>query len=305
MENKKNREGFSKGKRNDKKEMPYKRIDRYDEQLTRPERATRVKTEPIAESADELPNDVVAGRNAVMETLKSGRSINKLLIAKGEQQGSIREIIALAKEKGIIMQTVDKNKLDAIVHGLRHQGVLAYASPIDYVDVDDILHAAEKKGEEPFLLLLDEIEDPHNLGAILRTADAVGVHGVLIPKRRSCPLSATVAKTSAGAIEYVPVARIGNIAQTINMLKKRNMWVVGADMDGTQNYYDADLKGALVLVIGNEGKGISRLTKELCDFLVKIPMRGRINSLNASVAGSILMYESLKQRIAVKNLVKK
>ena len=167
---------------------------------------------------------------------------------------------------------------------------------MEYTPLEEILDAAQRKESAPFLLLLDELEDPHNLGAILRTADAVGVDGVLIPKRRSCPLSATVAKTSAGAVEYVPVARIGNVAQTIRELKKEGFWIVGADMDGAADYYKADLTGALVLVIGSEGRGISRLVRESCDVLVKIPMLGKINSLNASVAGAILMYESLRQR---------
>ncbi|WP_110955664.1 23S rRNA (guanosine(2251)-2'-O)-methyltransferase RlmB [Anaerosinus massiliensis] len=245
----------------------------------------------------EISDEIIFGRNSVMEALKSGRSINKILLAKGEKQGSIKEVIGLAKEKRIILQEVEINKLDMIVKGLKHQGVIAYGAPVDYVEIEDILQRASDLGQPPFIVLLDELEDPHNLGAILRTADAAGVHGVLIPKRRSCPLSATVAKTSAGAVEYVPVARIGNIAQTIKELKKMGMWVVGADMDGEKNYYEADLTGALVLIIGGEGKGISRLTKEQCDFLVKIPMSGKINSLNASVAGSVLMFESLKQRM--------
>lgn len=252
--------------------------------------------ERAAHTERELPEDVLIGRNAVTEALKSGHRINKLLLANGDREGSISEIIALAKEKGIIIQNVDRSKIEAIAGGLRHQGVLAYVSPVAYVELEDILQRAMAKDEPPFLLLLDELEDPHNLGALLRTADAAGVHGVLIPKRRSCPLSATVAKTSAGAVEYVPVARIGNIAQTIKKLKALGMWVVGADMDGTSDYYEADLTGPLVLVVGSEGKGVGRLTKENCDFMVRIPMLGKINSLNASVAGSILMYESMRQR---------
>lgn len=249
------------------------------------------------EVQQEVSDEIIIGRNSVMEALKSSRSINKVLLAKGERQGSIKEVIALAKENRIIIQEVEMKKLDELTKGLRHQGVLAYASPVEYVELEDILQKANDLGQPPFIVLLDELEDPHNLGAILRSADAAGVHGVLIPKRRSCPLSATVAKTSAGAVEYVPVARIGNVAQTIKELKKMGMWVVGADMEGDKNYYEADLTGALVLVIGGEGKGIGRLTKEQCDFLVQIPMCGKINSLNASVAGSILMFESLKQRV--------
>lgn len=249
----------------------------------------------------ELSEDVLIGRNAVIEAIRSGRGINKLLIADGDKEGSVKEVISLAKEQGIVIQFVERSKIEGIAGGLRHQGVLAYVAPVAYSDLETILQAAETKGEAPFLLLLDELEDPHNLGALLRTADATGVHGVLIPKRRSVPLTATVAKTSAGAVEYVPVARIGNIAQTLRKLKDKGFWVAGADMDGSQNYYEADLTGPLVLVVGSEGHGMSRLTKEQCDFIVKMPMVGKINSLNASVAGSILMYESMRQRLQKKS----
>ncbi len=244
----------------------------------------------------ELPEDVVVGRNAVTEALKSGRTVNRLLVAEHDTQGSIREIVNLARESGAVVETVPRSQIEAAAKGFRHQGVLAYTSPVDYTPLEDILDAAQSRDGAPVLLLLDELEDPHNLGAVLRTADAVGVDGVLIPKRRSCPLSATVAKTSAGAVEYVPVARIGNVAQTIRELKKAGFWIVGADMDGTADYFEADLTGALVLVIGSEGRGISRLVRESCDVLVRIPMLGKINSLNASVAGAVLMYESLRQR---------
>ena len=247
----------------------------------------------------ELPDDLVAGRNAVMEMLKGSRSVNRLLVANGSSEGSMREIIALAKEKGINIQFYDRSKLDAMAPGIRHQGVLAQVPPVQYAELEDILQIARDRNEPPFIVLLDELEDPHNLGAILRTADAAGVHGVLIPKHRSCPLSATVAKTSAGAVEHVPVARIGNMVQTIKKLKKEGLWVAAADMDGT-DYYDTDLTGSLLLVIGSEGQGVGRLIKEQCDFVVRIPMVGKINSLNASVAGSILMYEAMKQRISNK-----
>ena len=246
----------------------------------------------------ELPEDVLIGRNAVTEALRAGRGINKILLADGDREGQVSEIIALAKERGIILQFVERSKIESVAGGLRHQGVMAYVAPVAYAELDDILRKAEEAGEPPFLLLLDELEDPHNLGALLRTADATGVHGVLIPKRRSVPLTATVAKTSAGAVEYVPVARIGNISQTLKNLKEKGFWVAGADMDGSQNYYEADLTGPLVLVVGSEGKGMGRLTKEQCDFIVKMPMVGKINSLNASVSGSILMYESMRQRLA-------
>lgn len=240
--------------------------------------------------------EIIVGRNSVLEALKAGRSLNKILIAKGERQGSVREIISQAREQGLIIQEVDIAKLDQLSAGVRHQGVVAMAAPVAYVEVDDILSIAYGKNEPPFLVLLDELADPHNVGAILRTADASGVHGVLIPKRRSCPLTQTVAKTSAGAVEHVPVSRIGNVSQTLKALKKQGLWVVGADMDGTKNYYEADLTGPVVIVVGNEGEGMGRLTKEACDFIVKIPMRGKIASLNASVACSLLLYEVLRQR---------
>lgn len=247
------------------------------------------------QDAPQLPEDMVAGRNAVLEALKGTRSVNRILVANGSGEGSVKEIIAVAKEKGVQVQFVERNKLDAMAPGIRHQGVLAQVPPVDYVELEDILQIARDRNEPPFLVLLDELEDPHNLGAILRTADAAGVHGVLIPKRRSCPLSATVAKTSAGAVEHVPVARIGNMVQTIKRLKEEGLWVAAADMDGT-DYYDTDLTGALLLVVGSEGQGVGRLIKEQCDFVVRIPMAGKINSLNASVAGSILIFEAMKQR---------
>jgi len=265
----------------------------------RRERSVQKPVRPRGEP-QELPDDVLVGRNAVTEALKAGRGINKILLAEGDKEAFASEIMNLAKERKIICQFVERSKIEAIAAGHRHQGVLAYVAPVEYAELEDILKAAEEKGEAPFLLLLDELEDPHNLGALLRTADATGVHGVLIPKHRSVPLNATVAKTSAGAIEYVPVARIGNISQTLKNLKEKGFWVAGADMDGAQAYNEADLTGALVLVVGSEGRGMSRLTKEACDFIVSMPMVGRINSLNASVAGSILMYESMRQRLAKK-----
>ena len=244
----------------------------------------------------ELPDDVIVGRNAITEALKSGRSLNRLWIANGDREGSVKEILGLARDRNIKAEFVDRTKIEKLAAGHRHQGVMAWVAPVEYAELEDILAAAEEKGKEPFLLLLDELEDPHNLGALLRTADAVGVDGVLIPKHRSCPLSATVAKTSAGAVEYVPVARIGNIAQTLKKLKEKGFWVVGADMDGTVDYSESNMTGALILVVGGEGHGVSRLTKENCDFVVRLPMIGKINSLNASVAGSILMYEAFRQR---------
>ena len=270
----------------------------YMAKKNRPQKDRRTG-EKMAKSATldvvELPEDMVAGRNAVMEALKGSRSVNKLMIANGSTEGSIKEIIAVAKEKGVNIQYWDRSKLDSIARGIRHQGVLAQVAPVQYAELEDILQVAKDRNEPPFIVLLDELEDPHNLGAILRTADAAGVHGVLIPKHRSCPLSVTVAKTSAGAVEHVPVARVGNLVQTIKKLKQEGLWVAAADMDG-KDYYDTDLTGPLLLIIGSEGQGVGRLVKEQCDFVVRIPMVGKINSLNASVAGSILMYEAMKQR---------
>lgn len=284
-----------------RKTRPQERRSRKFEKEAPHHKRPQAEAEPKRrEEPRELPDDVLVGRNAVTEALKSGRGINKLWIASGDREGSVAEIAALAKERGIVVQYVERAKIEALAGGHRHQGVLAYVAPVPYAELEDILKAAEAKGEAPFLVLLDELEDPHNLGALLRTADATGVHGILIPKRRSVSLNATVAKTSAGAVEYVPVARIGNIAQTLKKLKEKGFWVAGADMDGEKAYYEADLTGPLVLVVGSEGKGMSRLTKEACDFIVRMPMVGRINSLNASVAGSILMYESMRQRLQKK-----
>ena len=284
-----------------RKTRPQERRSRKFEKEAPRHKRPQAETEPKRrEEPRELPDDVLVGRNAVTEALKSGRGINKLWIASGDREGSVAEIAALAKERGIVVQYVERAKIEALAGGHRHQGVLAYVAPVPYAELEDILKAAEAKGEAPFLVLLDELEDPHNLGALLRTADATGVHGILIPKRRSVGLTAVVGKASAGALEYLPVARIGNIAQTLKKLKEKGFWVAGADMDGEKAYYEADLTGPLVLVVGSEGKGMSRLTKEACDFIVRMPMVGRINSLNASVAGSILMYESMRQRLQKK-----
>jgi 23S rRNA (guanosine2251-2'-O)-methyltransferase len=236
------------------------------------------------------------GRNSVIEALKANRTINKILIAKGDREGSIKQITALAREKGLVIQEVDRAKLDSISVTHAHQGVIAYVSAKNYVELDDILQAAEVKGEPPYILILDEINDPHNLGSLIRTADAVGAHGIVIPKRRAVGLTAAVSKASAGAIEYVPVAKVTNLAQTIDYLKKKNIWIIGTDSSGEKPFYKADLKGPVALVIGSEGEGIGKLIKEKCDFVVNVPMKGQVSSLNAAVAGAIVMYEILKQR---------
>ncbi len=243
--------------------------------------------------------DKIIGRNPVMEAIRSGRSIDKILIKKGKYEGSIVPIIKKAKDMGIIIQEADKAKLDSVADGENHQGVIAYVSAYKYFEVKDILKLAEEKGEPPFIIICDKITDPHNLGAILRSANCVGAHGIIIPKRNSVGLNSVVAKTSAGAVEYTPVAKVTNIASTIDELKKEGMWIAAADMDGEQ-MYNIDLKGPLGLVIGGEGEGIGRLVREKCDFIASIPMSGEINSLNASVAAGVLMYEAYRQRMAQK-----
>lgn len=266
----------------------------------RAEKHTDKRTEKHTEERkEEQPAHILAGRHAVVEAIKAGRGINRILLADGLRGPSVHELRDLARENGVTVDVVSRAKLDAAVpEGVRHQGVLAYVAPVAYVAVEEIIAAARERGEDPLLLLLDGIEDPQNLGALLRTADAAGVHGILLPRRHSVPLTETVARVSAGALEYVPVARIGNIAQTMRALKEQGFWIAGADMAGEEMYDRANLTGALVLVIGSEGRGMSRLTRDLCDFTVRLPMRGKINSLNASAAGAILMYEALRQRMA-------
>ena len=241
-------------------------------------------------------NDKIIGRNPVLEAIRSGRSVDKILVKKGKYEGSIVPIIKKAKDAGIIIQEVERAKLDQIAEGENHQGVIAYVSAYDYVSVKDILDKAREKNEPPFIIICDKITDPHNLGAILRTANCVGAHGVIIPKRRAVGLTATVAKTSAGAVNYTPVAKVTNIAKTIEELKKEGLWFVCADMGGT-TMYDLNLKGPIGLVIGNEGEGVGRLVKEKCDMVASIPMKGDIDSLNASVATGVLAYEIVRQRL--------
>jgi len=241
-------------------------------------------------------NDKLEGRNSVLEALKANRTINKIFVIKGDREGSIRQIVAMARQKGIIITEVEKSALDSMSTSRSHQGVIAFVAAKEYVEVDDILQIAQDKGQPPFIIILDEITDPHNFGAILRTANAVGAHGVIIPKRRAIGLTSAVSKASAGAVEYVPVARVTNISQTIEYLKKNNVWVVGTDATGEKAFYESDLKGPIAVVIGSEGEGMGKLIREKCDFVVNIPMEGEISSLNASVAAAIVMYEILKQR---------
>ena len=244
--------------------------------------------------------DIIAGRNPVTEALRSGRPIDCLYIAKGELNGSVKVIAALAREKQIPIKEKEKKKLDYMTAHSAHQGVAAAATMKEYASIDDIFALAGSRNEKPFIIVLDEIEDPHNLGAIIRTAECAGAHGIIIPKRRSAGLSFTVGKASAGAYEYVPVARVTNISSAIDELKERGCWVYGADMDG-ETYCSNDLRGASALVIGSEGKGLGRLVREKCDVILSLPMCGRINSLNASVAAGVLMYEFTRQRLELKS----
>jgi len=263
----------------------------------------RVETNPRNGNANaEVENkvireDLIEGRNAVIEALKSDRTVEYILIAKGDMVGSISVVIALAKEKGIVTKEVDRRKLDQMSQTLSHQGVIAVVTPYKYFEISDILKCAQEKGEKPFIIILDEIEDPHNFGSIIRTAEVCGAHGIIIPKRKNVGATPTVYKTSAGAIEHMKIAKVTNINTAIEELKENGVWVYGADMEAENYIFNTDLTGSVALVIGSEGRGISKLTKEKCDVLVKIPMVGRITSLNASVAGGIVMYEIMKQKI--------
>ncbi len=247
------------------------------------------------EEKKEQGYNIICGRNPVLEAIRSGREIDRLLVAHGVSGGSVTAIIAKAKQKGILIKEVSPQKLDYYCSGAHHQGVAVSFAEQEYCTVEDILSFAELKGEPPFIIVCDEIEDPHNLGAIIRTAEACGVHGIIIPKRRSASLNATVAKSASGALEYMKVARVTNIPNTLDLLKENGVWVFGADMDG-EDYQKVDMSGAAALVIGNEGKGIGTLTAKKCDQIVSLPMFGKINSLNASVAAGVLMYQAVKNR---------
>ncbi len=245
---------------------------------------------------DENVQNRIEGRNPVLEALKSGREIDKILVQSGEKNGSLKKIIAVAREKKIVVTETERRRLDAMSVTHSHQGVIAFAAAREYSTVEDILKSAADKGEQPFIVIADDLTDPHNLGSVIRTANAAGAHGVIIPKRNSVGLSPVVEKTSAGALEFTPVARVSNLASTIEFLKKKNIWVVGADMDGSETIYTHDFSGAVAIVVGSEGKGVSRLVREKCDFIVSIPMSGQINSLNASVAAALMMYEVVRTR---------
>ncbi len=248
-------------------------------------------------SNESMREDLIIGRNAVIEALKSDRTIECVYVSKGDLEGSIKVALGLAKDKGVVIKEADRRKLDTMCDGLNHQGIVARVTPFKYCEVNDILEDAKRKEQQPFIVILDEIEDPHNLGSIIRTAELCGVHGIIIPKRRNVGVTSTVYKCSAGAIEHMKIAKVTNINSTIDMLKEQGIWIYGADIDGKDYSYNTDFSGPCALIIGSEGKGISSLTLKKCDLLVKIPMIGKINSLNASVAGGIMMYEVLKGRL--------
>ena len=248
-------------------------------------------------SNESMREDLIIGRNAVIEALKSDRTIECVYVSKGDLEGSIKVALGLAKDRGVVIKEADRRKLDTMCDGLNHQGIVARVTPFKYCEVNDILEDAKRKEQQPFIVILDEIEDPHNLGSIIRTAELCGVHGIIIPKRRNVGVTSTVYKCSAGAIEHMKIAKVTNINATIDMLKEQGIWIYGADIDGKDYSYNTDFSGPCSLIIGSEGKGISSLTLKKCDLLVKIPMIGKINSLNASVAGGIMMYEVLKGRL--------
>ncbi len=239
--------------------------------------------------------NIIIGRNPVLEAIRSGRQIDRIIVKKGKPEGSLVPLLKKAREKKIVVQEAERHKLDQFADGGNHQGVVAVCAVHDYVSVVDIIDSARNKGEDPLVVICDRITDPHNLGAIIRSANCAGAHGVIIPKNNSVGLNEVVAKTAAGALEYTPVARVTNLSRTIDDLKKAGLWIAGADMDGG-DMYKADLSGALGIVIGSEGEGIGRLVKEKCDFLVSIPMKGQISSLNASVAAGVILYEALRRR---------
>ena len=284
-----------------KRENPRRKereFNKFQEKTNRGFRRDSKVISPAKETnIDALREDLILGRNAVIEALKSDRTIECLYVSKGDLEGSIKVALGLARDKGVVVKEVDRRKLDTMCEGLNHQGIVAKVTPFKYCEVNDILEVAEKKGEKPFIVILDEIEDPHNLGSIIRTAELCGVHGIIIPKRRNVGVTSTVYKCSAGAIEHMKIAKVTNINATIDMLKEKGIWIYGADIEGKDYSYNTDFSGPCALIIGSEGKGISNLTLKKCDLLVKIPMVGKINSLNASVAGGIMMYEVLKGRL--------
>ena len=278
-------------RRSSKRDTPDRRIEE-----TRKE-TRREEDKEIEKRFD----DQIEGRNSVLELLESGKDVNKIFVTRGEKHGSINKILGIAKERKIIVVEKDKKQMDEMAQEENYQGVIAIVPPFEYVEISDILQVAKERNEDPFVIVLDGIEDPHNLGSIIRTAETAGVHGVIIPKRRAASVNSTVNKASAGAVEHMKIARVTNISDAIEELKQAGLWGCGTAVDTNKYYYNQDLTGPLAIVIGNEGKGIGEKVKKNCDFLVKIPMKGKIQSLNASVSTGIVVYEAVKQRIRKEN----
>lgn len=287
------RSGQDRRKMPDRKNLKMETIDRRKE-----EKRKEIRRE---EDAEKRFDDQIEGRNSVLELLESGKDVNKIFVTRGEKHGSINKILGIAKERKIIVVEKDKKQMDEMAQEENYQGVIAIVPPFEYVEILDILEVAKERNEDPFVIVLDGIEDPHNLGSIIRTAETAGVHGVIIPKRRAVSVNSTVNKASAGAVEHMKIARVTNISDAIEELKKAGLWVCGTAVDTNKYYYNQDLTGALAIVIGNEGKGIGEKVKKNCDFLVKIPMKGKVQSLNASVSTGIVVYEAVKQRIRKEN----
>lgn len=287
------RSGQDRRKMPDRKNLKREITDRRKE-----EKRKEIRRE---EDAEKRFDDQIEGRNSVLELLESGKDVNKIFVTRGEKHGSINKILGIAKERKIIVVEKDKKQMDEMAQEENYQGVIAIVPPFEYVEISDILEVAKERNEDPFVIVLDGIEDPHNLGSIIRTAETAGVHGVIIPKRRAVSVNSTVNKASAGAVEHMKIARVTNISDAIEELKKAGLWVCGTAVDTNKYYYNQDLTGALAIVIGNEGKGIGEKVKKNCDFLVKIPMKGKVQSLNASVSTGIVVYEAVKQRIRKEN----
>ena len=297
-----NRRNFGKPKKDRKDDFRNKRNGsnkKFDKKFEKAAtKKQNIKPREVAEVKNENAyEDQVEGRNSVLELLESGKDINKIFVAKGEKHGSINKIIAVAKERKIVLVEVEKSKLNTMAQTEKHQGVIAIVPPFDYCELEDILNYAKSKKEDPFVIILDGIEDPHNLGSIIRTAETAGAHGIIIPKRRTATVNSTVNKSSAGAVEHMNIARVNNISDAMEELKKAGLWICGTDMDAKNYYYEQDLKGPIGIVIGSEGYGMGEKVKNNCDFLVKIPMHGKISSLNASVSAGIVIYEVVKQRL--------
>ena len=283
----------------DRRKMPDRRNSKRETTDRRKEeRRKEIRRE---EDVEKRFDDQIEGRNSVLELLESGKDVNKIFVTRGEKHGSINKILGIAKERKIIVVEKDKKQMDEMAQEENYQGVIAIVPPFEYVEISDILEVAKERNEDPFVIVLDGIEDPHNLGSIIRTAETAGVHGIIIPKRRAASVNSTVNKASAGAVEHMKIARVTNISDAIEELKQAGLWVCGTAVDTNKYYYNQDLTGPLAIVIGNEGKGIGEKVKKNCDFLVKIPMKGKVQSLNASVSTGIVVYEAVKQRIRKEN----